>query len=337
MRTERNIGLDAVRFVAISMIVFFHYICAFPINDTFLTHFKNGSWGCLGTSIFFAVSGMVLRMKYKGDYKISTFYKKRWLSIFPLFYFGSVLLYFVRVAQTRNFLWGGHPWKFVLTLLGVDNYAKFFTPNTYATVGEWFTAVIILLYLLYPLLSKCLDKAPLITFGVVTALYIVNLKYNLVPRLVDDVNPITGLWLFSFGMLLSDGKQIMDKMHPLFLLPLSAVAGVLIFIRLPLNRLFMQNILGIIFIVIFYKAFAYIKLNPLNQGLVFFSKNSYSVYLFHHPILIAFVTYFRGYLNSPIRILLGFMIVYVAIILVSTLLRFVCDKIMQTKLLKNLT
>ena len=60
-----------------------------------LPEYANGSFGSLFVGVFFLISGGVLYYNYPEVKNLSTFYYKRWKSIFPMFYI-TFLFFFIR-------------------------------------------------------------------------------------------------------------------------------------------------------------------------------------------------------------------------------------------------
>ena len=72
-------------------IIIFHFSCYLE-NTNFrpFYYFKNGNWGYTFVTIFFIVSGGLLYHNYSDKMNIKTYYKKRWKSIFPMFYLAYI-------------------------------------------------------------------------------------------------------------------------------------------------------------------------------------------------------------------------------------------------------
>ena len=165
-KNRDRIWLDVVRGISTIIIVCFHYSCGLIEYESdgftnYLYHYANNYWGALGVNLFFLLSGAGLWLGYGGNCEPASYYKRRWLKLFPMFYLCVIPLYFVNALFVRkDFLYGGSPVKMLLTLVGMDGYLRSVMNNYYLT-GEWFLGVIILLYLAFPVLRKILlsDKA----------------------------------------------------------------------------------------------------------------------------------------------------------------------------------
>lgn len=279
---KRDHRLDVIRTVAIFMIFTFHF-CGAIGNTGIFYGYANGGWGSVGTTMFFVLSGFLLRKKYHGKIFIAEFYKKRWLSIFPLFYLTFAVAFLVNGFTSGVWNYGGEWWRLVFTLLGCDNYLGFYGITSYALVGEWFTAIITVVYLLYPLLNILSRKSRLWGSILIYGLYFLNLYVDWF-RVVDDANPITGVAMFWTGML---AAEYADKMkHRYWLIPEAVMTVLILFVKLPGNALLWKNMLACMIFGMLFIISEYLENIPVGiKGCALVSKYSYSVYLCHHFIL----------------------------------------------------
>ncbi len=111
-------ALDGLRAIAVLMVFTTHYL---P-----LPQFLN--WGRMGVDIFFVLSGFlitgILYDSAERKNRYSVFYKRRFLRIFPLYYF--VLL--IPVVTEPLFRWRLHPALWFWPAY-IGNYAPFLWPN----------------------------------------------------------------------------------------------------------------------------------------------------------------------------------------------------------------
>ena len=173
---KRDIRIEFIRGLSMLIIVMYHYSCALEIKGIEGTwrpfwRFANGAWGEAFVIVFFMISGYVMMLQYEEALDIKQFYKKRWLSIFPMFYITWGCMYLVRTIQYKNPLWGGNPVLLIYSFLGMDGYLKNGEMNYY-TVGEWFLGAIILLYLLFPLLRLLYIKGPFLVTIILSVLFL---------------------------------------------------------------------------------------------------------------------------------------------------------------------
>ena len=317
---KRNISLDIIRIIAIWIIVTFHFYVLLALNEGY----ANGDWGCVGTTIFFILSGYVMRLCYKQITDIKRFYKKRFLSIYPMFWIAFFTAYFIHSLHVSNFRYGGPLWKLLFSIIGIDNYLSFYQIPTYALVGEWFTIIIIILYILYPLLNVLFNKKLLVTTIILSALYFINVFADAF-TVPDDANLITGIFMFWIGMILEKYNQEL-KNHLFHIIPFIIIALLIVFVKLPFFTLPWKNLLGIcIFIILL------IITSKLDDGglfariISFLSKISYAIYLSHHIILYFMYRRFGMYLVSGKRILFFYVGILFLILLVSIVLYYITE------------
>lgn len=311
MRTKKNY-LDFLRILAITMVFHFHFVVILNSNGL-LFGFANGDWGCVGTSLFFLISGNCLARNYGKKLDIKGFYVKRWLAIFPAFYLCYVLGYLVYIVIMRVNVWAVlEPWRVIFTLLGVDNYMSFLGVRNGALVGEWYTAIILAIYLIFPLLQFLYRKSKALGSVLVFGLYILNLifTWGSVP---DDAHLLTGMALFWLGMLIYHFEEKLEKIHSLVLTLILGVTVCLMVVPLPGVQLVYKNLMAICIFLIF------MRLEPLLEGkkmprvIGFLSRNEYGIYLCHHIAMYVLLYLFMIFLGEINPIL------YYAACLVSTL------------------
>ncbi len=315
---ERRNEFDLMRAISALAIVLFHYSYAFVQYDVggehvdFMMH-ANGTWGALFVSLFFILSGSSLFYNWKdrmtsftGKGGVLDFYKKRFLSIFPMFYIGWIICYIMTVISfngLRN--WGGPYRRLFMTLFGVDGYFLYKGLNYYL-IGEWFLGAIIMLYVLYPLLQWCMKNIPVIATIIILLLFALNISrqhlsfmsgYNAWVQISDNINIITCLLSFWTGMLLSRFDRRIIKAYTA--VPAFICALVIMLLPLPVSTLILSPFLA----VCFYFVLSFIsvmldkklKKRKVYDAIVgFFSKYSYPVFLVHHVTIQKMLTLFSG-------------------------------------------
>ncbi len=117
----------------------------------------------VGVDMFFFFSGFGCFYSMRKDESAVSFYRKRLLRIFPVYFIVVVIygLYAVAVSHEpiSEYLWKVSLWSFFKG--GVLN--------------EWFIASILVMYLIFPLLYKILKKSDNIFIGLIIALYLFEL------------------------------------------------------------------------------------------------------------------------------------------------------------------
>jgi peptidoglycan/LPS O-acetylase OafA/YrhL len=160
VQNYRNFSLDFVRGLSVLLIIFFHYNCAtVRIISNELTLFSYYRYaGIIGVSMFFILSGAALTLSTQNNYSIVSFYKKRFMAIFPLFWATYIFIVFAIsiINQSSPFV-DKYPPTFILTIFGIDGLLLYKIPNYYL-IGEWFLGCIIVLYILFPAIRFLFNK-----------------------------------------------------------------------------------------------------------------------------------------------------------------------------------
>lgn len=183
MKRERLFYLDFVRAIAVISIVITHFNARYlylnppalekAILTTNVGNLYIGDWG---VSLFFIISGAALMYVYGERCELKTFYKKRFLSIYPMFWMAYLVDFLFVVWKTHMLPGAGIPkWRIVFSILGFDGLLLTNGYPTFYLLGEWFLGVIILIYLVFPLLRKLLNERPALLLIVSVIGYIAGL------------------------------------------------------------------------------------------------------------------------------------------------------------------
>ena len=159
MKKERIFYIDLIRVICMVLIVIYHFPLSFYMGGRDVLHgTANGSWGDPVVYVFFMISGAALFSTYgrKRDFRIGDYYKKRIMSIYPLFYIAYVLG-FMYVFWQRGSTYDIPAWSIIWTVIGFDGYLNSIVP-TFTTVGEWFLGALIIIYALFPPLLYLVRK-----------------------------------------------------------------------------------------------------------------------------------------------------------------------------------
>ncbi len=284
--------LDTVRGIATVLIVCFHYSSALiKYNIRGFTNYfycyANNYWGTLGVDLFFLLSGAGLWLGYHRSFDMRTYYKRRWLKIFPMFYLGMAPLYLINALFVeKDFFYGGHPAKMLLTLIGMDGYLRS-VMNNYYLIGEWFLGVIIMIYLVFPLLRKLLQTkvaAPVVTVGWLVLCYLDGqVGFSAV-----EGRGWLGYYMFVFwaGMLFMKYEEMLSAYARWYVcLPFMAVVFC---VKLPVlwkNDL-LTILLGVATLLFFMDISRRGRLPRIVEAfLKMIARYSYAIFLVHHVIL----------------------------------------------------
>lgn len=285
----RLYGADFVRTYAMLLIILFHAFIqmgSFNIGKYPFVNFANGNFGFRGVTLFFALSGALLcyrNASVKLNIKeIGTFYKKRWLSIFPAFYLVWLGEYIHRVLINRSFFFNGNPLSMILSLFGMDGYFSYLVQKNYYIIGEWFLGAIIILYLLFPLINACFQKNAHITL-IIAALcsYLpIGLSFW---KIIIDRNIFICLLSFVFGMYyIKYREKIINRITFIIAVILDVV---LLCVHIS-DFYYIRLVSGYLAFVVLYELGSYIMTNEkIKRPICFLSDISYEVFLVHHLVI----------------------------------------------------
>ncbi len=168
--------------------------------------------GGVAVTIFLIVSGIVLELRYGGgNFRYFDFLLKRCLRIYPVYYIAlfiglSVYVYSAyRQTDTIHSLFSGlGPSDLILSVTGFYAFAgKWGGPFIGAS---WFVGLIIIMYTIYPILSRAIAKSPHTTIAVllvISALSRILLGryfWLLLPKRPIDWFPLCRVFEFSLGI-----------------------------------------------------------------------------------------------------------------------------------------
>jgi len=283
---KRDLSLDVMRIVAIFMIVVFHFASVWGVSNSIFLFYANGTWGSLGTSLFLILSGYLLRKRYTSIDSVKSFYFKRWLSIYPSFYIAFAVAFLINVIRIKKVFYQGPAYTLIYSLFGIDNYLNWFDISTYAIVGEWFSTVIVVLYILFPFLNKVMSRFKWTASVIFTIFYIIYIYYGLFPKHAE-ISFVSCGFIFWVGMLLAEYEKSIRKHYYTGIITLLFSAFFLAFnITLNIPEIFKTHLLSILI----YVSFLTLLKNLSGEGkagkiISYFSEISYAVYLVHHYII----------------------------------------------------
>ena len=334
---ERDSGYDFIRAIAIASIVFIHFVLCVdnaPGTDFPLVIRLFAISGCkcggLAVAWFFILSGSVLQKRYAEGVDPWSFYKKRVLRMFIPLWIAYPFLYIA--SYPANPEMSGAPFFGVLSsLLGMDFYYLYFTGKYLILVGEWFTSVIITMYLLFPLLHFLFSQHRFsITIGML-ALFALNLRLNILTMRGGYWSVVNALVFFWLGMLFETYKGIIVKNK---VLPCASLilAGIVF-------ACFEDGILGFRYLTTFFLAiFSYIPAYYFSSVFKFaypvvryLSKYNYEIYLIHHRIYYLLIPAFLNKESAAPAVVCMFISTGVVILLLSEKLSALSSAILKRR------
>lgn len=296
MKAKRIFGFDFIRAIATITIVILHYNAELFIfrcperSDLMIfgTQFSNIYLGAWGVSLFFILSGASLMHVYgNSKFKLFTFYKKRFFSIYPMFWiayaFGFLLLFwengnipFINVPKSH----------FLLTIIGFDGNLSP-VMSTFYILGEWFLGCIIAMYVVFPILLWLIKKHPIIlAFLLIGVFCCMEFVYN--GKLYRNYIFLTRLPEFCFGMYFVKYMKFFNKKSfvlTLFCVAIVAVNWIIAPKIIPSDiQVFYVGVAS--FIALMYVSKFFEKSNLIKSLSGFFSKYSYAIFLVHHVVIL---------------------------------------------------
>lgn len=287
MKKERLFYLDFVRAIAVVSILMTHfnarYLYLVPpmpekaVITTMVSNIYIGNWG---VSLFFIISGSALMYVYQDKLELKRFYKKRFLSIYPMFWMAYIAAFAYFCMKNHMIPGAGAPKvNFIFTILGLDGMLAAYIPTFYI-LGEWFLGTIILMYLIFPLLRIGVNQKPVLTAAAVLVIYAA--MFLLEDKVNISIIVFTRLPEIVFGMyFVRWGKKVDWKMAlPAFLiLVVNGVAAP------AWSSMLQTTYVGIAsFIVLVFLSY-YLKFSACEKFCNVISKYSYAIFLVHHVII----------------------------------------------------
>ena len=289
MKKQRIFYLDFIRAIAVCLIVLTHFNAIYIYmwdevalqKVVFTWKIANLYIGDFGVSLFLIISGAALMYTYEEHLDIKEFYKKRFLSIFPMFWFAYFIVFLHSFWLTKGIDQGIPKQNILLSVIGMDGYLNGLLPTFYK-IGEWFLGFIIIFYIVFPILRKLIIEHPTITMVVSLILYcLINIKYLF--KINRSICLITRLPELLFGMyFVRYIKKIDWKI---------ALAGIIVMvmnsvIQIPLNKDIQTTYVGIAtFVFLVYISSFLGKYNIIKRICNILSKYSYAIFLTHHYII----------------------------------------------------
>lgn len=285
---QRLPGIIFTRVLATIGIIFFHFFYHSNCSTKLLFHTESSFFGYIWVTCFFAISGAVLYYNYSKNFSLKSFYFKRWKSVFPIFYLSWLFWYTVVTISRKNLFWGGNPLKFIFSFFGIDGYFYYIIPNYYL-VGEWFLGAIIFLYILYPLLCRCINKNILIIPVIMLFVYIdaYTTKFLITP---DILRPFIYITLFYLGMITMKYKNLFFDNKTV------GLASLILFLYLCFVKVQVpctEQIHGFFLFIVLVQTGNYIMNFSINSVFIFLDKISFPIFLFHHQIINVVFKYYN--------------------------------------------
>ena len=304
MQKQRLFYLDFVRAFATIVILLTHYNAIYlwagiPEKAVITTRVCNLYIGDFGVSLFLIISGAALMYVYEEQLDLKTFYKKRFLNIFPMFWIAYVIAFLINFYINGNV--GDAPKvNIIFSILGIDQYLSAFGVKTFSLVGEWFLGFIMIVYILFPLLRKGVNDYRKITMVIVGVIYVCSVMF------LDQSYIITmRLPEILFGMIFVKYIKRVNS----YVASLALVVCVLNTVLKPqFNGNLQTTYVGICAFLILVFIAQYINCKVIKNICSMICKYSYPCFIVHHRILLRVTSHFDIYTITKNQSVLVFLI-----------------------------
>lgn len=292
MKKERILSFDFIRMSAVFLILLTHYNARYlvfymnppmPQNVVFTSTLFHTYTGNVGVSLFFILSGASLMYVYSERCDLASFYRKRFIAIYPMFWaaYGLAYMYYFFVNKSVPYTVHQLKWNWLLTLIGMDGYLNSAVPTGYL-LGEWFLGIIIIMYLIFPVLRKILLRAPVLSWIIILLLYIPFAFCERFPNFAASKLLLVRLPEFYFGMCF---MKWIRKSNVIIMVCGAGFLAAITAVNPPVADSFRTTYIGIsLFLILSYigdKAS-----HPAITGFCkWISKYSYAVFLCHHIVI----------------------------------------------------
>lgn len=327
---QRDVGYDFIRGLSILLIIIYHFYhsCVvstnkFPLFLEWVINHYPLEFGKIGVCLFFMLSGAVLILSKQE--KIKEFYKKRFLRIEVPQWIAFILAYL--------FIWV-HPLfsapinlsGTIISFFGLNYFNEpwqVFGIKSFCVVGEWFSAVIILLYLIFPFLKYLFYKSRLITTIAILILFALNLKYQILSGDRGWFSITNALMCFWLGMLFEEYKNHFSSYY----YRLAGIMAIIIYLIKPAHIWGYPQVSCMLFSILLFIALYNVKIS--NAFTKYFSKYSYEIYLIHHNFYLCFIPLFFANNTTTVQFILVFFILTGMICLIAEFINKLSNKTIQ--------
>ncbi len=326
---------DLLRVVCFCMIIWYHMLVEL-CNDGMLALEDVSPWfananihiGTLSVAVFFMLSGASLTISTRGQIHYKQFYVKRGLRLLVPFYFVNICCFIIRMIQVKSFsllITGTAPWKIFLGITGIDAWLGLYGVSSFSQgIGEWFLGCLVILYAVFPLLRKLMNKNETVFLAVVASIYIVMIYHYLSPVPVHQNILVKGCE-FVFGMYLGKYWEKLDKKILIVSLP----AVMFCFTSstpLVINDGLKITISALVFFVTFSFAENILQKSTCVYPVIrFLSGCSYELFLVHHIVIISLTSAAGRFICNKMNLWILFIAELAAMAAFTALVKVSCD------------
>ncbi|MBR0451806.1 MAG: acyltransferase [Oscillospiraceae bacterium] len=331
MKSERVGQLDFIRAISCVFILFTHFNAAiagfngnsflFPNNTPVPIYYGGIYLGSIGVSLFFILTGASLYCSYKKNKpSILEFYKKRVLSIFPMYWVAYIWFFSYYLLRDKA-LPKGELRHLLINIGGFGGYlwSLNLTEGEYYLVGEWFLGCLLCIYLIFPIIFWLYKKTKYISLPLC-------LLFILLPTRNMDILFINRVPEIVFGFVYIDMLANAKVQHAIIAI---VTAIILYIIRSKLNSFVYAVTVSICLFVVLGVAGTFLSNSKRLYNLTrWFAGLSYPIFLVHHQVIRLIVGSFNlSMISAPLAWSLVF-VSFTIIILLATVLKDTTTKIL---------
>lgn len=291
VKPERIFSPDLIRVLSFLAIVLFHFnmevFQSYPNSMRIgALSYAGQSMGDVGISMFIIISGLSLSFSAQRSFSVGTFFKKRFLAIYPSLWIAYILVGIVYFLINGHFVGDGNHWKMILSITGLDGFFLYKMQNYYL-VGEWYTGYMLITYLAFPLLFLGCKKSPLVTWALVMIIFfLIGINYNSLFKVYINCNPIMRLPDFLFGITYC--IFVLNNKQRRFLMFIFGI--VIMGVIIPMQEMIMPQLYMFLFGAAFFSIIACVgelvkRVFMCEEIISYLAKYLFMAFLFHHQIL----------------------------------------------------
>ena len=329
---KRLYELDYIKLIAMIAVFTVHFTVELMYNgvnttgQVFPTHIFNVYLGAFGVSLFFICSGAALMYVYEKKLDLKTYFKKRFLGIYPMFWIAFIISFCFHFIINRGVDASIPKWKIIYSILGIDGNALWWGPNFYQ-LGEWFLGVLICLYIIFPLLRIALNKKPFFTVAAVLGIYVLTVVF-FKSTLPTDCFFLMRLPELLIGMIFIKYRKFFGVCTGLIGVAMVTIVSLIPFDKC--NSLICVPIVGIgAFLALSY-VFSKIPTFVVGKNLcIWASRYCYPFFLTHHVVICSLEKLFTGMTLSKGGVVLLYISCFLLTLLFTKVLYLLHKKIIS--------
>lgn len=337
MEKQRIKYYDVLRILSFAFVIAYHMLVQLHLSGDIVPSevvskyysTENMHIATLAVALFFMLSGAGLTIGSEARFSLKRYYKGRFLRLLVPFYVVNLCFYaetlITRRAMPSAFYAGTPAWRYVFTILGVDNWVGLHGISTFGLgFGEWFLGLLILLTALFPLLRWCMNRWPKAFFAACAAGYVYIIYNYHLPVAMQVSLPIKG-FEFVLGMYFGkyykrfpNGWVLAAVPVTVFYFTSKTYVGINYALKITLSAL-------CVFVAVS-------GLEPVLQKrklsiLAIAQQYSYPLFLVHHEVIRKMTPQFYYRYNGRLSVLVFFLMEAVVMLGITVVVKFISDRL----------